>query len=371
MGVSRCLVALVTAVALTLVVPPGEAAEAMARTDLTVRSGSFAKSGPLVRAEFRVGAQRAEAPPSRATLGLRDGARWIGLAVVRVPRIGTGRVRTVRAEGTVASVRAGTYTVVACADRPGRVAERAEGNNCRDLGRVRVGTSLCDRPGCAPIDHPSGSVFDYTDRTGTYWAHEPNDAINGPFAVLIWLHGCAQGSSSAVRVAVDRYDEHYVTIAPDGADGACWKPGELGDAGVARILRTIESVVAHFDVRSDRIVLGGYSIGGVLAYRTAFYHARLIAGVIAVNAAPFRRSESRPASSLAAARWRFPVLHLAHDADKQFPLTKVRSEVRRVRRAGHSIGFMHLPGTHYDLQTQPHIKRHAVEPGMAHGWTSP
>ncbi len=61
----------------------------------------------------------------------------------------------------------------------------------------------------------------------------------------------------------------------------------------------------HFNIDPRRVILGGYSSGGDIAYRTAFYNANSFAGVLAVNTSPFRDTGSSQQDSLAAAAWKF------------------------------------------------------------------
>ena len=48
----------------------------------------------------------------------------------------------------------------------------------------------------------------------------------------------------------------------------------------------------HFNVDRRRVILGGYSSGGDLAYRTGFRHSSTFAGLLIENSSPFRDTES-------------------------------------------------------------------------------
>ena len=214
-----------------------------------------------------------------------------------------------------------------CADYWSKVKERNEKNNCRLLGTATVdggGGELCETVNCDPIT-PSAfnTVVDYTDVTGKYWIYVPDDDIPGPYKVLITLHGCGGTSEGAPWNDADYYGYHYITVAPDGAEtgNKCWTPGQPNsDGGERRILDTVKSVTAHFNIDPRQIILSGYSSGGDLAYRTAFYHSELFAGVLAANTSPFRDTGSMAAQSLAAASWKFNVRHLQATGDQTYPL---------------------------------------------------
>ena len=99
------------------------------------------------------------------------------------------------------------------------------------------------------------------------------------------------------------------------------------------------------------MILGGYSSGGDLAYRTGFRHSTTFAGLLIENSSPFRDTESTPAESLAAATTKLPIVHLAHTGDTTYPIAGVREEVGEVEAAGFPIELIERPGTHYDSHT--------------------
>ncbi len=116
--------------------------------------------------------------------------------------------------------------------------------------------------------------------------------------------------------------------------------------------RTVQAAIAnvktHFNVDPRRVILGGYSSGGDLAYRLAFYHSASFAGVLAENTSPFRDTGSTQAASLAAATTRFHVVHLAHLQDTTYPIAGVREETDAMIAAGFPLQRIEVDGTHYD-----------------------
>jgi predicted esterase len=117
---------------------------------------------------------------------------------------------------------------------------------------------------------------------------------------------------------------------------------------VAKVLAAIADVKTHVNIAPRRLILGGYSSGGDLGYRTIFYHADQFAGLLAENTSPFRDTGSTEAQSLAAASWRFNVVHLAHEQDAVYPLGGVTSEVNDMKNAGFPITLLTQPGDQWD-----------------------
>jgi hypothetical protein len=103
------------------------------------------------------------------------------------------------------------------------------------------------------------------------------------------------------------------------------------------------------------------------------YSANTFAGVLAENTSPFRDMGSSQAASLAAAAWKFNVVHLAHTGDSTYPIAGVRNETDAMAAAGFPITRIEKPGNHYhagatgtdyDLQTY-------LLPHPSDDWLSP
>ena len=123
------------------------------------------------------------------------------------------------------------------------------------------------------------------------------------------------------------------------------------------------------------MVLGGYSSGGDLAYRLAFYHSLMVSGVLAENTSPFRDTGSTATQSLAAAQWKFNVVHLAHTEDEVYPIDGVRNEIATMQQAGFPVQLIERPGTHYDNSTATSGTDYDLQtyllPHLGDGWRSP
>ena len=116
------------------------------------------------------------------------------------------------------------------------------------------------------------------------------------------------------------------------------------DTDSVKVLAALADIKTHFNIDPQRVILGGYSSGGDLTYRTAFYNAGLFAGVIVENSSPFRDTGSTPSASIAAASWKFNVAHLLHTGDLWYPAAAVRTELAALSTAGFPVTTIEKAG---------------------------
>src|SRR5262249_31038103 len=140
-----------------------------------------------------------------------------------------------------------------------------------------------------------------------------------PTELFVWSHGCG-GEAEGDLDTYATSDESYIMISLGGKDGDCWDMS----SDPAKLLAAVADVEDRFNIDRRRVVIGGYSSGGDLAYRTAFYNAYTFAGLLAENTSPFRDTGSTAQQSLAAAAWRFPIVHLAHTQDEEYHIDDVK-----------------------------------------------
>ena len=120
---------------------------------------------------------------------------------------------------------------------------------------------------------------------------------------------------------------------------------------VPKVLAAIDDVKRRLNVDPRRVFIGGYSSGGNLAYRTAFYNAKRFAGVLAENTGAFYGTGSSQSASIAAAAWKLNIAHLAHTGDTTYPIATIRSETDALRNAGFPTTRIERAGTHWDPDT--------------------
>lgn len=232
------------------------------------------------------------------------------------------------------------------------------------VARLALGLLLAAAPGCGgssggggpnhtssvptdPIPFTKGIAFQLTSPESAYWAFVPDsyDAAHAtPMTLFVWLHGCGADSAGDIYTVSPGGGQDWISVAVGGKDGACWDPSN----DQAKVLAAIADIETHFNINPRRVILGGYSAGGDLAYRVAFYHAGLFAGVLIENSSPFRDTGSGQAASLAAASWKFHVVHLAHLQDATYPIVGVRAETDAMTSAGFPLTRVEVDGGHYD-----------------------
>ena len=198
-----------------------------------------------------------------------------------------------------------------------------------------------------PIPFTKDTVFSIATTLSNYWIDVPNsyDASHQtPIKLFVWLHGCGGQSAGDIYTVSPGGNQDWISIAVGGREDDCWDP----NTDRPKLMAAISDVESHFNVDAHRVILGGYSSGGDLAYRTAFYDAGAFAGVLAENTSPFRDTGSSQEASLAAASWKFNVVHLAHLQDNTYPIGTVRAETDAMTAAGFPVTRIERVGTHYD-----------------------
>ncbi|HTR73870.1 MAG TPA: hypothetical protein VMH33_01250 [Solirubrobacterales bacterium] len=270
-----------------------------------------------------------------------------------VPSLRPGARKRVPISAALPGLATGTWSIEACL--VGR---------CRELGRVAIGVeggppapAQPSIPGSSPpspvpeepLTYTPGEPFHHTAGSVEYWGFVPYSYDPAtPTPLLIWLHGCGGESSGDIWVVdpgeLEGEPQDWLTLALGGREGGCWDP----PADESKVLEALANFETHFNVNPKRVILGGYSSGGDLAYRTGFFHSSTFAGLLIVNSAPFRDTGATEAELLGAATTKFHILHLAHEEDETYELAEVRSEVEAVKDAGFPIELIEVPGEHWN-----------------------
>lgn len=226
----------------------------------------------------------------------------------------------------------------------------------------------------APLAVSKGTVVTLNSSRSPYALYVPSsyDATHRtPAKLLVWLHGCGGHAYGDAWTTSPGGSQSWVTVSVGGRDGACWNMGTDG----ALALAALDDVKQRLNIDPRRVVIGGYSSGGNLAYRTAFYNAKRFAGVIAQDTAPFYGTGSSQSASMAASAWKLNVAHLAHVSDTTFRIVTVRSETDALDAAGFPTTRLERAGTHWDADTATsgtnHDLRAYVLPYLDAGWVAP
>ncbi len=225
-----------------------------------------------------------------------------------------------------------------------------------------------------PIAFNKNTVFTIVAGGVTNWVYVPTNydsTHNTPTTLLVWLHGCGGQSQYDISMVSPGGSQSYIALAVGGQEGNCWNVN--GDT--AKVLAALADIKTHFNVNPRHVILGGYSSGGDLTYRTAFYNASLFAGVIVENSSPFRDTGSSQATSLAAASWKFNTVQLSHTSDSTYPPGPVQTELAAMTNAGFPTKYIERPGTHYDSDNgafgTAYDLRTYLLPYLDAAWSSP
>jgi predicted esterase len=386
MNTPRTKVTVTLAIALASVMAGGSPASAKARhvsrPDLVVSAGSvFVQNGRLEGSFTVRNGGTARAGSSWAALTIRASGRVRTMGRFHLGSLGRSASHVIQVSVRAPSgLPVGSYGVQACADSSGAVHESSESNNCRRVGTIKVASSGSGGPPAStvppsPIPFQPDTVFTLNSPQSNYWILVPSSydgTHHTPTELFVWLHGCGGESAGDIfTVSPGGSAQQYISIAVGGREDACWDPNTDQD----KVLAAIASVESHFNIDPHRVVIGGYSSGGDLAYRTAFYHALVFAGLLAENTSPFRDTGSTQQQSLAAAAWKFNAVHLAHTEDEVYPIDTVRQETDAMAAAGFPIQRIERPGHHFDDSTADSGTDHDLQtlllPHLNDGWHSP
>jgi pimeloyl-ACP methyl ester carboxylesterase len=324
---------------------------------LLVTGGQVAAGGPGLSGSFlvqNVGGQRSGRFSASVVIAA-PGGNVVAKNFAMAP-LGAGARRTVKVSSPLpGGLPAQAMPIRACVAKPAKKGKRPK-PRCRAVGTLKSTTapappapSTSSVP-TAPIPFDKGVVFILTDPESNYWIYVPtsyDSSHQTATPLLVWLHGCggeSSGDINTVSPGLDGAAQDWISIAVGGKEGGCWDPG--GDQ--SKVAAAIADLKTHFNVDPHRVILGGYSSGGDLAYRLAFYNSGSFAGVLAENTSPFRDTGSSQGDSLAATTTKFNVVHLAHIQDGTYPIAEVRAETDAMKAAGFPITRIEADGTHYD-----------------------
>lgn len=139
-------------------------------------------------------------------------------------------------------------------------------------------------------------------------------------------------------------------LAPD-CPARAWAEPACEDT----VLALIEHVRASYAIDERRVVLTGYSKGGIGTWALAAKHPQRFSAAIAMA--------GRPPTALEAARWRVPLYVIHAREDEVLPIGPTTEAVKQLRAAGWPVEFEILEGvTHYETH------RFAAALGRAVAW---
>lgn len=201
-----------------------------------------------------------------------------------------------------------------------------------------------------PFAADSNGFFSLTSPASSYIVRLPVQydlAAPRPQRLLVALHGCGDSAMNfATWAAVPwalRSSQDYIAISVGGRDGQCWNLNTdrtLVDAAIAHVR-------SSFYVHQRKIVLGGFSSGGLLAYKLALTNAATYAGVLIENSGLSQAVGANNVDTvLTSAAWRINVAHTARIQDVSFPIAGIRADRDKLLQHGFPLQYREQTGDH-------------------------
>jgi len=205
-------------------------------------------------------------------------------------------------------------------------------------------TPSADRPGPAPkgcggLTKDKDGFFTRTTPQGPYVGFVPRSYAGQPTALVVGMHGCGDSAMNFAKWGVNPYKtidtQSHIGISIGGRDGQCWDTKN----DEPKVTAAIADIASCFYVHQQKIVLAGYSSGGILAYKMGLTQSAKYAGIIIENSGLAGTEPS-------AAAWKINVAHIAHLGDESFPIAGTRVDWTKLEGAGIPLQKKEVPGTH-------------------------
>jgi predicted esterase len=193
--------------------------------------------------------------------------------------------------------------------------------------------------GCGTIKKDSDGFFTRTTAKSSYVGFVPKSYTGQPTTLVVGMHGCGDDSMNFATWAVNPFDtrakQTHIGISIGGQEGNCWDTNKDAD----KVMAAIEDVSKCFYVHKQKVVLAGFSSGGMLAYKMGLGQAEKFAGIII-------ESSGLGGAQPSAASWKINVAHIAHKSDDAFPLSKVQADWAKLEAAGIPLQKSTVDGPH-------------------------
>jgi predicted esterase len=169
-----------------------------------------------------------------------------------------------------------------------------------------------------------------------------------PLPLLVAIHGCGDTAKNfatwgAVPFA-SRATQDYLAISIGGRDNDCW----MVPADGPTVIAAIDHMKSCFWVHQKKVVLAGYSSGGMLAYNLGMTQTTSFAGILIENSGLSQGvgGAGKVDTVLNAAAWKINVAHSARIQDGSFAIDGVRADRDKLLAHGFPLQYRELDGTH-------------------------
>ena len=193
--------------------------------------------------------------------------------------------------------------------------------------------------GCSDITKDKNGFFTHTTSQGSYVGFVPTAYAGKPSMLVVGIHGCGDSALNFAEWAVNPYAtkdaQTYIGISIGGRDGACWDTANDDP----KVTAAIDDIKKCFYVHQHKVVLAGYSSGGILAYKMGLTDSAKYAGIIIENSG-LEGTDPKKAA------WKINVAHIAHQNDQDFPIAQTMADWAKLSAAGIPLQKSVVAGTH-------------------------
>ena len=146
-------------------------------------------------------------------------------------------------------------------------------------------TPSADQPGPAPkgcsgITKDKDGFFTRSTPQASYVGFVPKSYAGQPSTLVVGIHGCGDSAMNFAKWAVNPYKtiatQTHIGISIGGRDGQCWDTKNDDP----KVTAAIADIASCFYVHQQKVVLAGYSSGGILAYKMGLAQSAKYAGII-------------------------------------------------------------------------------------------
>ncbi|MDG2271544.1 MAG: alpha/beta hydrolase-fold protein [Halioglobus sp.] len=185
-----------------------------------------------------------------------------------------------------------------------------------------------------------------------------------PVAVVIWLHGLGADGHDfepivpQLRLPIELPVRFVFPHAPEmsvtafgGQRARAWfdfdPAGGADLAGLKKSTLQIHDLIQNEidkGIPPERILLAGFSQGGVMAFHTALYYPKRLAGILALST--FLAEGEKLASNKSQANEKIPILMCHGQEDTVLPLSLGQSSLAHLESAGYPVEWQEYPMGH-------------------------
>jgi predicted esterase len=192
-------------------------------------------------------------------------------------------------------------------------------------------------PTTSPTRRTGLQTFDGSDGTQVGLAYVPSGWADGPFRVVVLLHGSGGSARQGIELMLPIADRHRLLLLAPKSQWATWDVIMRGfGPDVRRIDRLLDEVSALWPV--DRLAVGGFSDGASYALSLGIANGDLFDSVVAFS----------PGFAASVIAHGAPRLFISHGInDEVLPINDCsRRLVPRLEQVGYPVTYVEFDGTH-------------------------